>query len=159
MDRAYDLLTNTLGKNWQKEYYVWDMCCGVGNLEVKHSNHRRLFMSTLDQSDIDVMKATKTCTAAFRFQYDYLNDDITDDGAIDYSMTNKVPIQLRAAITEGKKILVLINPPYAESGSGTGSTKAGVASTRMAASMTELGDASRELFIQFLIRTSYFSFT
>ena len=35
------------------------MCCGVGNLEVKHSNHRKIFMSTLDQEDIDVMRATK----------------------------------------------------------------------------------------------------
>ena len=38
VDKAYDKLAETLGKNWQKEYIVWDMCCGVGNLEVKHSN-------------------------------------------------------------------------------------------------------------------------
>ncbi len=36
------------------------------------------------------MKATKTCVAATRFQYDYLNDDITDDGQIDYTLTNKI---------------------------------------------------------------------
>lgn len=71
-------------------------------------------MSTLDQADIDVMRATKTCVAATRFQYDYLNDDITDDGRIDYTLTNKVPEKLRKAIKDGKKILVLINPPYAE---------------------------------------------
>lgn len=108
VDKAYDKLSETLGKNWQKDYIVWDMCCGVGNLEVKHSNHRKIFMSTLDQADIDVMKATKTCVAAQRFQYDYLNDDITDDGKIDYNLTNKVPLELRKAIAEGKKILVLI---------------------------------------------------
>ena len=67
------------------------MCCGVGNLEVKHSNPRNIYMSTLDQPDVDVMKATKTCVGAERFQYDYLNDDITDDGQIDYSLTNKIP--------------------------------------------------------------------
>jgi len=33
-------------------------------------------MSTLDAADIDVMRATKTCVAATRFQYDYLNDNI-----------------------------------------------------------------------------------
>ena len=75
VDKAYDKLTETLGANWQKDYIVWDMCCGVGNLEVKHSNPRNLYMSTLDQADIDVMKATKTCVSAQRFQYDYLNDD------------------------------------------------------------------------------------
>ena len=40
VDKAYDKLTETLGKDWQKDYIVWDMCCGVGNLEVKHSKLR-----------------------------------------------------------------------------------------------------------------------
>ena len=35
VDKAYDKLTETLGDNWQKEYIVWDMCCGVGNFEIK----------------------------------------------------------------------------------------------------------------------------
>jgi hypothetical protein len=33
VDKAYDKLSETLGKNWQKNYIIWDMCCGVGNLE------------------------------------------------------------------------------------------------------------------------------
>jgi hypothetical protein len=159
VDKAYDKLTEVLGKNWQKDYIVWDMCCGVGNLEVKHSNPRNIYMSTLDQPDIDVMKATKTCVAAQRFQYDYLNDDITDFGQIDYSLSNKVPVGLRTAIAAGKKILVLINPPYAEA-TNRGVTevklgaenKTGVATTRVGASMTHYGYASRELFAQFLAR-------
>jgi hypothetical protein len=159
VDKAYDKLTETLGANWQKDYIVWDMCCGVGNLEVKHSNPRNLYMSTLDQADIDVMKATKTCVSATRFQYDYLNDDITDDGQIDYSLSNKVPPALRKAIAEGKKILVLINPPYAEA-TNRGNTevkletenKTGVATTKVGESMANYGYASRELFAQFLAR-------
>jgi hypothetical protein len=153
VDKAYDKLAEVLTKNWQREYVVWDMCCGVGNLEVKHSNHRNIYMSTLDAADIDVMKATKTCAAATRFQYDYLNDDIADDGQLDYSLTNKVPEGLRKAIAEGKKILVLINPPYAESGDTLGSdAKTKVAATKIAASMKSYGYASRELFVQFLVR-------
>ncbi len=155
VDKAYDKLAETLGKHWQREYIVWDMCCGVGNLEVKHSNPRNLYMSTLDQADIDVMKATKTCVAAQRFQYDYLNDDITDDGQIDYSLSNKVPQGLRDAIAAGKKILVLINPPYGETGAGIGKgdkNKKGVEQTRINATMTNVGYASKELFVQFLAR-------
>ena len=91
VEKAYELLNTVLGKGWQKEYIVWDPCCGVGNLETKHGNVRNIYMSTLDEADIDVMKATKTCVAAERFQYDYLNDDITDDGELDYSLTGKVP--------------------------------------------------------------------
>ena len=155
VDKAYDKLTETLGNNWQKDYIVWDMCCGVGNLEVKHSNPRNIYMSTLDQADVDVMRATKTCVAAQRFQYDYLNNDITDDGKIDYSLTDKVPVGLRKAIADGKKILVLINPPYAESGSATGEdAKTDVATTKLAIHMHEYGFAKRELFTQFVVRIS-----
>ncbi len=155
VDKAYDKLTETLGKNWQREYIVWDMCCGVGNLEVKHSNPRNIYMSTLDKEDVDVMLATKTCVAATRFQYDYLNDDITDDGAIDYTLTNKIPQPLRDAIAKGKKILVLMNPPYAEAANSQGNEgKTDVAKTKVADHMGDYSYASRELFTQFVIRIS-----
>jgi hypothetical protein len=114
-------------------------------------------MSTLDQADVDVMLATKTCVAAHRFQYDYLNDDITHDGKIDYTLTNKIPEQLRKAIAEGKKILVLINPPYGESGAGIGKgdkNKKEVEQTKVNSLMKTLalGYASKELFVQFMVR-------
>ena len=135
VDKAYDMLTYTLGRSWQKNYLVWDMCCGVGNLELKHANQRNVFMSTLDKADVDVMKATKTCVAAHRFQYDYLNDDIMPDGSIDYSMTGKVPTELQKAIASRKKIVVLINPPYAEAmRAGTG-----VATTLVGSTMPNVG--------------------
>lgn len=160
VDMAYDLLHQVLGKKWQQDYLVWDMCCGVGNLEVKHSNHRNLFMSTLDAADVDVMRATKTCVAAHRFQYDYLNDDIADDGGIDYSLSGKLPQTLRDAIASGRRILVLINPPYAEAMKADNiaeiedksQSKKGVATTRVAKFMGVAGYASRELYAQFLMR-------
>ena len=168
VDKAYDLLAQTLGKNWQQNYIVWDMCCGVGNLEVKHSNHRNVFMSTLDKADIDVMRAVRTCAAATKFQYDYLNDDITDFGEIDYTITNKLPAELRQAIADAKakikgakKILVLINPPYGEASNAentvpgrSSKTKSGIAKTQIGALMqnSNYGYASRELFVQFVAR-------
>ncbi len=165
VDKAYDLLEKTLGSNWQKDYYVWDMCCGVGNLEAKHSNHRHLFMSTLDQEDVNIMKAAKICVSAERFQYDYLNDDITDNGEIDYSLTKKIPQALQNVIRDAnegkKKLLVLINPPYGEAtssdnaskGVGTGASKTGIAKTKFAVvGMAEFGKASNELFTQFVAR-------
>ena len=168
VDKAYDLLTKTLGRNWQEKYIVWDMCCGVGNLETKHSNHRNIFMSTLDKADIDVMHASRTCVAATKFQYDYLNDDVTDFGEIDYSLTKKVPAELREAIADAKakkkgakKILVLINPPYAEAASSTNAsakektkTKTGVSNSFASAALMaeKYGWATREVFVQFLVR-------
>ena len=164
VDKAYDLLNSVLGANWQRDYIVWDMCCGVGNLETKHANPRNVFMSTLDQPDVDVMVAAKTCRAATRFQYDYLNDDIAEDGTIDYSLSGKMPPNLRAAIAaakEGKKkFLVLINPPYAEATNADNTAKGskmenktGVAKTKWAQSgMSRYGRCSNELFAQFFTR-------
>ena len=160
VDKAYDLLAQTLGKGWQKNYIVWDMCCGVGNLEVKHSDHRNVFMSTLDQADIDVMRASRTCVAATKFQYDYLNDDVDAFGNIDYSLTNTVPQALRQAIADAKakkkgakKILVLMNPPYGEAANSQGNAgKTAIAKSAIGATMDDLGYAARELFVQFLTR-------
>lgn len=161
VEKAYDLLAQSLGENWQKNYIVWDMCCGVGNLEVKHSNHRNIFMSTLDRADIDVMTASLTCVAATKFQYDYLNDDITETGEIDYALTKKIPTALQQAIADAKnkkagakKILVLINPPYGETGSGIGkgdTNKKGIEQSKINIQM-DFGYASKELFVQFLTR-------
>ncbi|MDZ4137349.1 MAG: hypothetical protein U1D66_00530 [Erythrobacter sp.] len=167
VDKAYDQLNATLGADWQQKYIVWDMCAGVGNLEAKHSNLRNVFMSTLDAEDVTIMRSNPAFAGADIFQYDYLNDDVTDFGEIDYTLSGKVPEALRQAIAdarEGKKgakpILVLINPPYAEATSGgntpanvPGNSKAGVAKTRFAdASMSRYGKAKNELFMQFIAR-------
>lgn len=168
VDKAYDQLNATLGDDWQQKYIVWDMCAGVGNLEAKHSNLRNVFMSTLDQEDVTIMRSNPAFAGAEIFQYDYLNDDVTDFGEIDYDLSGKVPMALRQAIAdarEGKKgakpILVLINPPYAEATSGGlavpmagGANKLGVANTQFArTAMQQYGKATNELFMQFIART------
>jgi hypothetical protein len=160
VDKAYDQLAATLGADWQQKYIVWDMCAGVGNLEAKHSNLRNVFMSTLDQEDVTIMRSNPAFAGAEIFQYDYLNDDVTDFGEIDYELSGKVPMALRQAIAdarEGKKgakpVLVLINPPYGEAANTQGNAgKTGIAKTRISAVMGHLGYAARELFVQFLHR-------
>ena len=167
VDKAYNQLRATLGENWQDRYLVWDMCAGVGNLEAKHSNLRNVFMSTLDQADVTIMKSNPAFAGAEIFQYDYLNDDITDFGEIDYRLSNKMPLALRQAIADardGKKgtkpVLVLMNPPYAEATSsdnavsaGEDRSKKGVARSRFSiAGMQDYGKASNELFTQFIAR-------
>lgn len=167
VDKAYDQLAATLGADWQQKYIVWDMCAGVGNLQAKHSNLRNVFMSTLDKEDVTIMRSNPAFAGAEIFQYDYLNDDVTDFGEIDYTVSNKVPPALRQAIAdarEGKKgakpILVLINPPYAEAmnvdnmkdSGANAAMKAKVSKTRISYGMGDLGYAARELFVQFLHR-------
>ena len=135
VDKAYDQLAATLGADWQHKYIVWDMCAGVGNLEAKHSNLRNVFMSTLDQADVTIMRSNPAFAGAEIFQYDYLNDDVTDFGEIDYSLSGKVPRALRQAIADAKEgkegakpILVLINHPYGEASNSQGNAgKTGIA--------------------------------
>lgn len=160
VDKAYDQLNATLGTDWQEKYIVWDMCAGVGNLEAKHSNLRNVFMSTLDAEDVTIMRSNPAFAGAEIFQYDYLNDDVTDFGEIDYSLSGKVPQALRQAIADAragkedaKPILVLINPPYGEASNSQGNAgKTGIATTRVSHGMGALGYASREVFVQFLHR-------
>ena len=121
-------------------------------------------MSTLDEKDVNIMMSAKICVEAERFQYDYLNDDITDSGEIDYSLTDKIPQNLRDVIRDAKegkkKLLVLINPPYAEATNADNTAKgakkqnkAGVAKTKWGeVGMGEYGKASNELFLQFVAR-------
>lgn len=87
------------------------------------------------------------------FQFDFLNDDLQSE---------KVPEQLRKILTdenERKKLVIYINPPYAEAGnvkqlSGTGENKTNVSNINKTWNdyIDFLGKASRELFVQFLIR-------
>jgi hypothetical protein len=160
VDKAYGQLAATLGADWQQKYIVWDMCAGVGNLEAKHSNLRNVYMSTLDQEDVTIMRSNPAFAGAEIFQYDYLNDDVDDFGQIDYALSGKLPQALRQAIAdarEGKKgakpILVLINPPYGEAANTQGNAgKTGIATTRVSHGMNDLGYAARELFVQFMHR-------
>ena len=84
-----------------------------------------------------------------------MNDDIDFTGKIDYSLTSKVPLALREAIAAGKKILVLINPPYAEAANTLGKEgKTDVAATGIGRLMRteDYGYGARELFTQCLVR-------
>lgn len=166
VEKAYEYLQATLGKRWQDRYVMWDPCCGVGNLQVKHSNYRNIFMSTLDQADVDVMKSTRTCLGAEIFQYDFLNDDINEDGSINHDGSTKLPKSLKVALKDkSSKFLVLMNPPYAEATNYNNiaekaqkvkaKNKSGVADTRVSNLLmdkTLFGKATQELFTQFLAR-------
>ena len=109
--KALDYLETTIQKNWWEsgEYRLWDMAAGTGNLEYHlHSDALPYcYLSSLYVEDVEHCRRLFP-NAADAFQYDYLNDDITDDGKIDYTLTNKIPEGLRKAIADGKNILVLI---------------------------------------------------
>ena len=155
---SQDYLAAVLGENWQDDHYVWDCCCGTGNLEVGLTNKYNVWVSTLDQQDVDVIhqriKLGATLLDSHVFQFDFLNDSF-----------DKLPQGLKEIIDDPekrKRLVIYINPPYAEAGTvkaktGTGENKTGVA-VRHAVSekyKSFIGAASNELFALFLARISY----
>lgn len=149
-------ITDVLGPDWQDEYTVWDCAAGTGNLLAGLRNKYNIWASTLDQADVNVMHERIDNGAILLkdhvFQFDFLNDDFS-----------KLPKGLQDIINDPqkrKKLVIFINPPYAEAGdakqkTGTGQNKENVSN------LTDIHKkynsiikdfAKRELFIQFFTR-------
>ena len=139
-------IADVFGEDWQEEYFVWDCAAGTGNLLAGLTESYRLYASTLDRADVAVMheriEKGANLIKDHCFQFDFLNDEFS-----------KLPESLRKIIKETpEKLIVYINPPYAEV-STVGGGKAGVNISKIHSRYTsELGTAGRELYTQFLTR-------
>ncbi len=148
-------ITDVLGEDWQDEYYVWDCAAGTGNLLFGLTNKYNVWASTLDTQDVEVMrdriKNGANLLENHVFQFDFLNDNFT-----------KLPQPLQEIINnpeKRKKLVVYINPPYAEHGnratiSDRGKHKTDVAKlTKVYEDFHSIvGTGARELFVQFFLR-------
>ena len=155
VDLSQKYLADVLGENWQDEYYVWDCAAGTGNLLNGLTNKYRIWASTLDQQDVDVMKDRikngANLLESHVFQFDFLNDEFT-----------KLPQPLQDIINDEekrKKLVIYINPPYAEAGNKKAVAKTGHNKTDVAVLNTTYQNyfpsiriAGRELFAQFMAR-------
>jgi hypothetical protein len=148
-----------LGTDWQDEYFVWDCAAGTGNLLVGLTNKYHIYASTLDKQDVDVMHDRIDNGANLLhehvFQFDFLNDEF-----LPKSKGGKLPDSLYSIINDEKKrkkLIIYINPPYAEATTartvtGTGENKAGVATLHRANQYfkPKIGNASNEIFALFM---------
>lgn len=155
VELSQQYLADVLGENWQDEYYIWDCAAGTGNLLAGLTNKYNIWASTLDQADVDVMYDRIDNGANLLkdhvFKFDFLNDPFT-----------KLPQGLQDIINDEKKrkkLVIYINPPYAEAASketvvGKGKNKVDVAILHDTYSnyIDKIGIAGRELFAQFFIR-------
>ena len=151
-------LADVLGENWQDEYYIWDCCAGTGNLLNGLTNKYNIWASTLDKADVDVMKDRikngANLLASHVFQMDFLNDRFEE----------KCPKGLLDIISnpeKRKKLVIYINPPYAEAAStktlissSTNCNKTDVSKNNNTYNtyIEILRKSGRELFIQFFTR-------
>ena len=142
VDKAHEYIASVYGENWKEEYVVWDPAWGTGNL-TRDYKFKELYVSTLNQSDIDTAGQMGYNPEATKFQYDFLNDDY-----------EKLPEGLRKAIEEGRQIIVLMNPPYKFSGSGEG--KGGTKGLKNIISEEmknkKFGRSSNQMYLQFMYR-------
>ena len=142
-------IADYLGEDWQDEYYIWDCAAGTGNLLAGLTNKFNIYASTLDQADVNVMHERIEHGAnlldSHVFQFDFLNDDFT-----------KLPQSLQDIINDEekrKKLVIYINPPYAEADNRQGQGRTGVAETEIHKKYSNLmGYTKREMYIQFLTR-------
>jgi hypothetical protein len=154
-------LTDYLGENWQDDYFIWDCAAGTGNLLAGLTNKYNIYASTLDQADVNVMHERIDHGANLLknniFQFDFLNDEF-----MPASKGGKLPDSLFDIINneeKRKRLVVYINPPYAEAGnkhtiSGTGEHKENTTNDNCTYKKYRkvIGKASNELFTQFLAR-------
>ena len=153
VDLSREYLNGVLGENWQNEYYVWDCCAGTGNLVYGLTEKERIFASTKDDPDVTYMKTRDNLLPMHVFQFDFLNDDLFGD---------KVPEDLKRILRdpeERKKLVVYINPPYAEAASTTTLTRGNKNKKNVATNNKTydkykkiIGAAANEVFAQFFIR-------
>ncbi|MFK8298055.1 hypothetical protein ACI76O_03285 [Capnocytophaga cynodegmi] len=153
-------LTDVFGENWQDEYYIWDCAAGTGNLLAGLSNKYNIYASTLDQADVNVMNERiehgANLLKSHIFQFDFLNDEF-----LPISKGGKLPDSLFEIISneeKRKKLVVYINPPYAEATAsstiiGKDKHKAGVSANKTYQKyLPKLKRGINEVFAQFLAR-------
>jgi len=151
VDLSHKYLEETLGFDWQEHYYIWDCAAGTGNLLEGLKNPKNVWASTLEFEDVETMKERSELNLLkdHVFQFDFLNDSF-----------DKLPKDLFEIISnedKRKKLIVYINPPYAEAGNGCSrkiKSKKGVSNKHNTYLKYKglLKGASVELFSQFLIR-------
>ncbi|MGN8419106.1 hypothetical protein ACR9K4_07100 [Helicobacter pylori] len=158
VEKSQEYLAKALGQDYQEDCIIWDCAGGTGNLLRGLLNKANLYLSTLDHNDVAIVKdlAAKNHLKLLEnhvFQFDFLNDDFKSD---------KVPKSLQEILKDQekrKKLIIYINPPYAEAGnkskmSGTGEHKAKVARNNKTHETYKdcLGFGANELFAQFFMR-------
>lgn len=149
VELSQQYLADELGENWQDEYYIWDCAAGTGNLLNGLTNKYRIWASTIDKADVDVMheriKNGANLLDEHVFQFDFLNDPF-----------DKLPPKLKEIIDDEdkrKKLVIYINPPYAEGDNRSGEGRKGVALSITQDNYGQfMGYAKREMFIQFMTR-------
>lgn len=156
VQKSQEYISAELGENWQEEYYVWDCCAGSGNLLYGLEKPYRIWASTLDDGEVQVMRTRineKSLNLLNKqvFKFDFLNDSF-----------DQLPDSLLDIINNEEKrkhLLIYINPPMGEAATST--TKAGTGKNKGKIARENaiyekygkmMGGAANEIYALFLMR-------
>ena len=151
-DEAHKMIAEQFGENWKEEYVVWDCAAGTANL-TRGYKFKELYLSTLEQGDISIIKDCGYNPEATIFQYNFLSE-INRNDFLSGSGIDKVPEGLRKAFEDGKKILFFINPPFGTAANHGESQKTGIAKNVVNRRMLQekSGRSSSHLVAQFMYK-------
>jgi len=160
VDEAHREIEKSLGAKWREECIVWDCCAGTGNLTRDEHDFKNLILSTAESPDVKAIIRGGSNKGAHVFQYDFLNPDAESPFFEEEDGDNVLPLAvkklLKKGAKEGKRLVFLINPPYATARNGvkTTSSKANVSSTIVNSAMKDakMGACSQQLYAQFLFQ-------
>ncbi|MDY5184891.1 hypothetical protein [Helicobacter trogontum] len=179
VSKAHEYLEKALGENYQSEYYIWDCAAGTGNLLANLTESHKIYASTLDKADVEIMqelssKKSLNVLSKHIFQCDFLNDEFFDKPCAKHTKSgldpkcqdcvkSKLPKPLQEILKneeKRKKLIIFINPPYAEAASTKTTTSINNENKTNVSNQTRISQqymknykkSVRELFIQFFIR-------
>lgn len=143
VDEAHKEIAQNFGEDWKERFRVWDTSCGTANL-TRDYHFSELYLSTLNEEDIDIIKTMGYNRGATIWQHDFLNEG--DD---------KLPKEL---LDGSKELLILMNPPYGSQGSAasyktegkrTDGSKSDIA---LKMNKEKMNHAAKQLYCQFIYR-------
>ncbi|MCL2039686.1 MAG: hypothetical protein FWG85_04570 [Bacteroidetes bacterium] len=135
---AYYTKLNVTGMMWAMirkhinidDYYIWDPCCGTGNLFKDINNEvfdfidkDKLYLSDKDKTAVDICKNDRGFNAGNVFGYDYqktIINNFVDEQCFQFDYQSTIvdnfvgmPTKLQKIIKENPKdLFVVCNPPY-----------------------------------------------
>lgn len=167
VNKAHEMITESLGEDWKDNYTVWDPACGSKNL-TRDYYFNNLYLSTLHEEELEISSDyNPEASGEHTFAYDFLNDDVdvmhgenayTRDqmeamSDEELSRTFKMPVSLIRDFLAKKPFVFIGNPPYGQATSGQGRDhKNGVSATKTGALMDGMGHARMEMYTQFIYR-------
>ncbi|MDR0638230.1 MAG: hypothetical protein LBG27_04890 [Spirochaetaceae bacterium] len=174
-DKSKEYLAAVFGENWQDEYYIWDCAAGTGNLLAGLTNKYNIWASDVEEGNVETIQSlidideNLNLLPSHVFQFDFLNDYLelspTDEIHMEKMRRDMAKLETAGLKTilddpeKRKKLIIYINPPYAEAGNqkmpmGGGDPKIGVSTHNKAKDryLRFIGAATNELSAQFMAR-------